>query len=373
MADGRNYFIFHKEMDYQRGDKHGLIFEHGCLRPLGNEPGHFLSRLLDSREKEMVWHRLRFCYSEGEEHIWSMRLYCSEKRMICCGDEYLDIDELTRSGQFSLKQKMDWMEPFCVRVIQGQEDVLLHEVKGRYLWFCVQSEAEESGLQGIRQIRLDFPRKSWLPYLPEVYQGEGKSPWFLERYLAIYQSIYEDMTEAIEQIVWRFDPDCADSEFLSWIAQWMALDDAQTWNQEQLRYLVKNAMHLYRIRGSGAYLKTMIRLYTGYEPYLVEYHQISTQKNIEASEHLRELYGGDAYTFTLLVNTGGQNGKREYQTLVQIAEHAVPAHMKCKVVVLQQYIFLDQYSYLGVNSRLSQYRPLQLDGLSAMHFTRIGS
>ena len=65
MAEDRKYFIFNKAMDYRRGQQQGLVFEDGALRPQGEAGGYFLSRPLDSREKETCWHRMKLLMKGG--------------------------------------------------------------------------------------------------------------------------------------------------------------------------------------------------------------------------------------------------------------------------------------------------------------------
>ena len=155
------------------------------------------------------------------------------------------------------------------------------------------------------------------------------------------------------------------------MAGWLAIEDIPAWNEEQLRYLLKNALRLYRIRGTVEYLKEMLTLYRDCEVYVVEHYQMQ-ESDPEKIRRWKKLYGDSPYTVTVLIHTGQNGGQKEYRTFMQIVRHAVPAHIDCRIVLLTPYIFLDQHTYLGVNSRLGEYRPMQLDGLSAMHFSRIG-
>lgn len=349
-----------------------MVYQDGILQLEEQaESGIFLSRILDSKEKGMTWHRLRLTPGRSGKCSWKLRIYCSDS-LSMYGEGTEDAAGLLASQTLSLKEKRDRLEPFCVKVIQEKQDVLLHDVQGRFLWFCLEAERREGEKEGLREMRFDFPKRSFLDYLPEAYQRNEKSRFFLERYLGIFQSLYEDMTEQIRQTARFFDPDSTDPEFLSWMAEWIALEDIPAWKEEQLRYLMEHGMELYRIRGTAGYLKKMVQLYSGCESFVVENHQIRKfENNRKQSVRLKEMYGDSVCAFTVLVNTGTLTDQKEYHTLAQVAEHASPAHMECRVVLLQQYIFLDQHSYLGVNSRLSQYRPLQLDGFSAMHFAKI--
>lgn len=372
MAGDKSYFIFNKAMDYRRGYASGMTFENGFVRPSGDGSAYFISRLLDSRESRMEWHRLRMKLSEQEESRWNIYLYCSDSRTVYWENEVLELDDVIYSEQLTLEEKKQRMKSCLVKMLPGQSDILLHDVTGRHLWFCLQPDEAAENLNGISQLKVEFPRRSWIQYLPEPYQRRSSSQDLMERFLGVFQSVYEDMTVQIEQTHFKLDPDSTDMEFLTWMAGWMALDDAQIWDEQQLRYLIRNAMSLYQTRGTVRYLKTMLELYTGCEPYIVEHHHINRfQNNMAQSERLRSMYSDNAYVITILINTGRLNTQKEHHTLVKIAEHALPAHIQCRVVLLHQYILLDQHTYLGVNSRLNWHRPIQLDGLSAIHFTKI--
>ncbi|SCI72388.1 Bacteriophage P2-related tail formation protein [uncultured Clostridium sp.] len=371
MTEDRKYFIFNKPMDYRRGTGQGLDAAGGILKQTGMEPGWFFSRVLDSREEKMIWHRLR-TVCEGKSGGWAMTIYCSDSRFLVWENGSAPVEEVLKSRELSLKEKKKRMRSCLANEIRGDEDVLLFDVRGRYLWFLLETGGPAGDFDGIREIRIDFPKQSWISWLPEVYQGTGKNRDFLERYLGIFQSFYEEMTEKIEKTPELFDPDCAPADFLSWMAEWLSIEDIPAWNPEQLRYLLKNALRLYRIRGTAEYLKEMLMLYSHCEVYVVEHHQMQESGDPEKSRRWKKLYGDSPYMVTVLIHTGRSGDQKEYRTFARIARHAVPAHIECRVVLLTPYVFLDQHTYLGVNSRLGEYRPMQLDGLSAMHFSRIG-
>lgn len=84
MAEDRKYFIFNKPMDYRRGTVDRMNAADGILRLTGAEPGWFFSRVLDSREEEMTWHRLRTVCAERDGG-WNMTLYSSDSPVSCMG------------------------------------------------------------------------------------------------------------------------------------------------------------------------------------------------------------------------------------------------------------------------------------------------
>jgi phage tail-like protein len=211
-----------------------------------------------------------------------------------------------------------------------------------------------------------------MQYLPEIYQVNRKSASFVERFLGIYQSLYQDMTRQIETVSGFFDPDSVEDEVLRWLAGWFSIDDSYVWTEDRLRYLVRNAMSLYGIRGTVEYLEKMVFLYTGKHPFIIEHHRIEPfLQDSRQADLIMELYGDNKYIFTVILGLDAVAGNREYKILTKIIENAKPAHMECNIVVLEPYIFLNQYSYLGINSVLGQYHDFVLDGQAAVSFTMI--
>lgn len=371
MSEDRKYIIFNKPMDYRRGTADGLILQDGVLKLSGKGSGWFFSRVLDSRETEMLWHRLRV-FQPGTTGGWNMTIYSSDSRMLDWENGSQAADECIADQNISLEEKKYRMKRCQARLIKGENDALLYDVRGRYLWFLIEAGGAAGDFDGISGIRIDFPKQSWISWLPEVYQGNQRSKDFLERYLGIFQSIYEELTEEIDHSPGAFDPDSAGADFLSWMAGWLSIEDIPAWNEEQLRYLLKNALRLYRIRGTSEYLKEMLKLYCRCEVYIVEHHHLQNSGEPEKIRQMKKLYGDSPYSVTVLIHTGQSEGQKEYKTLVRIAVHAVPAHIECRVILLKPYVFLDQHTYLGINSRLGEYRPMRLDGSSSMHFSKIG-
>lgn len=367
------YFIFNKRMDYERGRKENLSYESGGLMlQSGQTYGWFLSRCLDCREKGNEWHRLRMEGKDVGSGSIAVSLYCTDTPYFMKEGKEITFDSLLTNSDISLGESQKIMASAYVKTVREERDILLHDMRGQYFWFLVEMYSRGSEVPYLKTLRIDFPKRSWLSFMPEIYQRDTKSREFLERFLGIFQSLYEDMTWSIEHIMNQFWPDEANQEFLSFLASWLAIEDRSIWNEEQLRYLVKNAMRLYKMRGTSQYLQEMIQLYTGRPSYVVEFHHLKCMKESQKGwERVKRLYGGNSYLFTILVDTGSYNSTKDFKTLIKIVEHAKPAYMEARIIQLNSYIFLDQYTYIGINSKLSKYRPLKLDGLSALHFTTL--
>ncbi len=114
----------------------------------------------------------------------------------------------------------------------------------------------------ISEIRVHFPRKSYISYLPAVYQSDDTSRLFLEHFLSIVQTRWDQIDSLIENIAAYFDPKAVPpGAFLEYLARWLALPLEGTWTEDQKRRLLAAAPVFYKRRGSMESLKDYLRVY----------------------------------------------------------------------------------------------------------------
>lgn len=373
MKPRKNYFVCNKPADYHRGWRQNLLCEGGGIRVEDcAKPGIFWSRLLDSREKETCWHRLTMdCYSLGDASV-RLSLYCGESSNVLQDGHTRDWSELLQDPTVSDETRRELAAPYLQKTVLSPTDLLLHELTGRYLWFRLELLPLGGQSPTVGQIKLRFPKETWLQYLPEVYQDDAAGSSFTRRFLGIFQSLYTDLEEDIREVSRYFDPEVVGGDYLDWLAAWLDVEDGYLWPEETLRQLVRRGMELYRIRGSRRYVFEMVELYTGRKPWVIEHSQVEPFL-IDAGRAalLRTLYGESPYLVTLILDGAALGSSEAHKALLRIIDNAKPAWVEVNLVILKPYIFLDRYSYLGVNSTLDRYRPLHLDGSAALPFTQL--
>lgn len=374
LRNNGNYFIMNKLMDYKQGYGENIKY----LRPgitiddTNKKEGWFISKVFDSREKLTNWQQLLMDGNILSEASVSVYIYSSESEYMIYNEKNMKIENVIRDVAIGMDEKKILFEKFYNDKITNPKDVLLHHIKGRYLWILVHLKTQGEDNPEISKIKLVFPKKSLMYFLPEVYQENTKSASFLERYLEIFETLYSDINDNISKFPEYLDPDSVPREFLSWLAEWIAIEDIFLWNEEQLRYLIKNGLRLYKIRGTKQYLKEMVQLYTGKEPYIIEYFDITKYKNDgNTIDNMFELYSDSEFVFTVIVDLGHKISNMEYQTLTRIINISKPAHMGCKLVVLEPYIYLGKHSYLGINSVLGDFGIPVLDNQQALAFIKL--
>ncbi|QZY54469.1 phage tail protein [Crassaminicella profunda] len=354
MSEELKYFSFNQDTDWLKQD-------HVCL-----------SKSLDSCEKETIWHRVIMDAYIPEETYIKFSYFANESKEVVLNGESINLDQLMMDKSISFQKKLEVLENFWIESILNPMDALLHKAKGRYLWYKLEFVGSEESFPFIKKMRIYFPMQSYLEYLPEIYREDKKSKDFLQRFLGIFQTMFLDMEEEIDHMHKYFDPDMVSKDFLEWLSMWVGIEDHYLWTRDQLKKLVKNAVNLYKKKGTQKGLEEVIELYTGEKPYIIEQFRVKKFMVDQYAKNLLEnLYGDHPYMFTILVKSESVRTEKEYMTLKKIIEKYKPAYTQVNLVVLKPFIYMDQHTYLGVNTRLTQLMPLRLDNDSAIPFSTI--
>ncbi|MDE5864072.1 MAG: hypothetical protein K2H34_06985 [Lachnospiraceae bacterium] len=338
------YFLLNKEEDYIRQDM------------------YLCTALLDSGEKQTCWSRLCVKQESAQNHIAGLRIFIAEEACLSYESRQWDIGSLIMNEDILIEDKLLMYAKYQVMELGDSSDYLLEGVTGRYMWL-VAVNLPDNGIQPfLPEIQIFFQADSWLSLLPEIYRKHSKEDNFLFRYLSIFQWIYYDMSKKIEETPSMLYPPLADMETLEWLAGWFDIDDRMVWSREQMVYLIENGSRLCSIRGTREYIEEMIRLFTGYTPFIVEYYQTGGYKTDMRKTNLLEmLYGENAYVVTILLPQAAIGGRQEVAVLRRIIRSSAPADVDCRLVVLEPYIYLDYYSYIGINSWLSDDKDMALN------------
>lgn len=148
-------------------------------------------------------------------------------------------------------------------------------------------------------VRPDAP-SSYIQYLPVIYQGDAETGAFIGNFLKIFEKLLagindgeplEGIEEVIDRVYEFFDPDRTRSEFLNWLAGWMALILKEDWGDTAKRRLLKRIIPLYRLRGTQRGLSEYLKIFVGPE--------------VEVDDYLQGITVGDAGTIGVDTFVGG--------------------------------------------------------------------
>lgn len=360
MASGTKSFILNRKSDWQDNstishltfDGENLISEKD-----NSNSGIYISSSFDSLERETVWHRLRLYANIPQNMIVKLRVYTSDSLTAYVpafgsdGNYQVELDKIFMDPNIKPRDKLDLFDYLGAKQFDNPSDLVLFEFKGRYLWFSLEVINYTNEAASIEKIKIEFPRVSFVDYLPEVYRSNFKEDSFLARFISIFQSIYVDLEDDIDNMPSMFDPKLVDKDFLNWLAKWFSIDSSFAFGEDKLRIFLENAIDIYKMKGTKESISKMIEIYTGYKPIIVEQFDVTNNEYFEhAKSQIKNLYGNSVYTFSVIIKADKEITPDVYVGIMRIVNYIKPANTICNLVILNNAIYLDHHCYLGVNS-----------------------
>ncbi|MCA1577379.1 MAG: phage tail protein [Acidobacteria bacterium] len=266
------------------------------IEPVGTfqHEGSLVTSVLDSGLEKCQWHRILMdAVLPTKESGNSANLGAGSVEIESYTSERNNIDLAA--------PETSWQR--CVLTGDDNPDCLVQSGPGRYLWLRVTLRSNGIASPVIKGIKVFYPRISYLQYLPAVYQEDTDSRIFLDRFLSIFQTEFDNFDRQIDNLWQLFDPASVSEKHFDWLASWLGLffqpdslidqrcrfecvteepcqpppecppetDDARSdttsplmeWTIERKRELLEKAFDSYRMRGTVKGLETAIRDHTG--------------------------------------------------------------------------------------------------------------
>jgi phage tail-like protein len=219
--------------------------------------GFYLSQPLDSRIEQCQWHKLQLTFGAEIPVGTGITVWTYTDETLLSLDDILALDAT------------DWQTGQT-----NSTDFLVLSPPGRYLWLRLEFQGNSIDTPVLKQLRVFFPRVTYLQYLPAVYQSEPVSRDFLERFLSLFETTALSIEQIIDNIARYFDADGVPDEFLTWLAGWVDLTFYPSFSEATRRRLLRNVPELYRRRGTLAGLKQFLRLALGLNVEILEHFRI---------------------------------------------------------------------------------------------------
>jgi phage tail-like protein len=166
--------------------------------------------------------------------------------------------------------------------------------------------------------------------LPAAYRQEGEQS-FLHRMLSLFGEVLAGVEEKVDGIHNHLSPERAPEEFPPWLSSWVALVLDEGWPVEKRRRLIREALELYRWRGTIRGLRSFVEIYTGLTPEIVEQFKACWQVGVRSTVgEDTKVYepDEDAHCFSVLVSSFEELTPHEKQKVIDIVEREKPAHTK---------------------------------------------
>ena len=221
--------------------------------------GNWISNALDSGIEDCQWHRIELCLRQLPAGT-RIRVLTHAAPAPRSGSELARLpDELwdTHYAETGAMQPPNPGTPF-----DGHRELLVQSHSARYLWLRIVLEGDGFASPALDAVRIHYPRESYLSYLPAVYSADDDNRWFLERFLSIFQTEWDELQQKVATSARFFDPAAVPAGApLAYLADWLAVRLEGTWSTEQNRRLVEAATPSVPRRGTIAGLLTHVRVY----------------------------------------------------------------------------------------------------------------
>lgn len=367
MASGAKSFVINRESDwkYESVLSNLSFFNDILLSKKNGENGVYISGAFDSGQAETVWHRLRIDMEIPGGAIVNVRVYASDSADVIVpspvgeGKLKTDINKYVRDKSIDINRKIDMLDYIGSKKYVNLDDLLMFGFKGRYLWLCLEIINYEKQRVKIKSVKIEFPRVSFVDYLPEIYRENEKDDSFLARYLGIFQSVYIDLEDRIDNTPVHFDAEKTSKDFLNWMADWLSVKNASIWGEKKLRTLIKESVSIYKMKGTKASISKIVKEYTGIEPIIVEQFDVKNNEYYQKQKkQVENLFGNNGYVFTVILSDKYIDDTEDYVELLKVIGSVAPIDSICNLVVLNDKIYLGHHCYMGINSYIAQNKEL---------------
>jgi len=230
--------------------------------------GSFVSERIDSRRERHQWHRVR------------VQADVPAGATVRVESATSDDDQATASDGSTLV----WTR--CLDARDRNPDCLVQSGPGRYLWIRVTLGSNGRLAPAIRSIDVSLGESDYLRYLPAVFQEDEESRRFLGRFLAIFQSGFEELDELVDRLGDLFDPHRTRADHLPWLAGLVGLLVDPTWTEQEFRAQLAAAVSSYTRRGTADGLQAAIRAYADVETRIVEHFRLRRLARLSATASL---------------------------------------------------------------------------------------
>jgi len=239
---------------------------------------------------------------------------------------------------------------------------LLLPCRGRYLWLALELTAGGGAPPRVHALRLREGGDHMADYLPAIYQGRD----FTYRYLSIFNSLFQDMEAAIEDLPRQLCPASASEPMLRCLAGWLCAGPEE--DLEGLRGRLPSILDEYETMYTPEGVRRGVERLTGRRAHLIEHFRVDPNAPGCPDPALyRRLYGEEPYRLFVLLPQDTFPGRDVAERFLAAMAELLPAEVELQLVLLKPCLQLDRHTYLGLNSAVAGYVPAVVGGAAPIH------
>lgn len=219
--------------------------------------GFVLTKALDSRLYNCSWHRMEIVIDDlpPGTQIEIASFSCKQES---------DAPVVNNDPRLVVAHKIiaPTQPPPGVERKQTTEEFLIQSSPGQFLSVAIRLSGDGFTTPIVHSLRVHYPRESYLEYLPPLYSANEPTRVFLERFLSIFQTEWDEFDRRIEESEAFFDPDAVpEGPAMNYLASILGVSLEGSWSGSQNRKLLQAVPKIYPHRGTLAALRDYVRVY----------------------------------------------------------------------------------------------------------------
>ena len=302
---------------------------------------HFVFlRPIDGVNDDSHWGRLSCNLLLSEEIVCYIYVIASNTLDIVIGEgESVQLDDILFGKEMETYKKVSLLMNLGAKRFVNNNDFLLYDFKGRYLFVAI--EMLGTGKASIGNIRVGVRGDNFMGAFPEVYRQENS---FFHRYLSIFSSIYNDISEQNDKLYEMLDLDKCSPELLEMYGSWFGIDLRGGFlSEDVLRTIVKEAYQLNRMKGTRKVIERILEIMLGDDAVLLENRR----------------QDGGIFDVTILVNRKLTEELRHQLTF--LLDQFKPIRTNIRLLQMEKEAVMDGNSYLDMNATIPAEKHVVLD------------
>jgi phage tail-like protein len=239
---------------------------------------------------------------------------------------------------------------------------------GRYLWIALDLKGNSHTTPRVRSLRAEYPSHDHLRRLPKLYSRDAEMADFLRRYLAMPDGAIGELESRAGARHALIDPMSAPAEILPWLAGFVGLVLDERWSESARRTAIREAIWLWRFRGTIAGLSRLIAIYLGVDPLLIEKWRMRGVGGIgaEGAPNSNAILGAG-------FRVGGEIGDPEVSPISGSADDAFDTHAHRFSVMIPAALSQEQFEVVGHILEVHRPAHTMFDVCTASGGMRVGS
>jgi phage tail-like protein len=142
------------------------------------------------------------------------------------------------------------------------DEFLVQSGPGQFCSILIRLHGDGFETPVVHSLRLHYPRQSYLQYLPPVYSAAEPMRRFLDSFLSVFQTEWDEFDQRIDESEAYFDPKAVpEGTPMQYLAAWLGLQLEGAWKGEENRRLLHAVPKIYPYRGTLTALRDYLLVY----------------------------------------------------------------------------------------------------------------